>query len=381
MIKIYADYAIIGTNLEVKEKVAINISDNGYVIRVNEHSPKNHYDYTFEDSVVVPGFVNLHTHIGDSFAKEAAYGYDVARAVGSGNSLKWRLYEEISEDRIIEGMKRSLLEMLSSGTTTFVDFREGGVNGVNLLKKALKNVKVKAIILGRGTNGDWETVLKVSDGFGLSSLNNFDDETIKKLYQKAYLSGKYFSFHASETKEQRTKSISKFIQAALSSGITFTQPNFIVHAVHADLMEIKKLAEMRIPVIICFRSNLYLKAGVPPLKQFVENRVLLGVGTDNVMVSPPDLFQELQSLIRYSLSIGLKLNVKFFLRLVTRNAAMILNKPIGLLDEGFHADFFVFDLTRPNVAGMENIIQAIVLRGKSENVIKTFVDGKIVFER
>ena len=46
-------------------------------------------------------------------------------------------------------MRNTVKSMLKKGTTTFVDFREGGLDGVLLIQKMLSNVPIRAIILGR----------------------------------------------------------------------------------------------------------------------------------------------------------------------------------------------------------------------------------------
>ena len=46
-------------------------------------------------------------------------------------------------------MRKTVKSMLKKGTTTFVDFREGGLDGVLLIQKALSNIPIRAIILGR----------------------------------------------------------------------------------------------------------------------------------------------------------------------------------------------------------------------------------------
>ena len=39
--------------------------------------------------------------------------------------------------------------MLKKGITTFVDFREGGMEGITMLKEVLTDVPIRSIILGR----------------------------------------------------------------------------------------------------------------------------------------------------------------------------------------------------------------------------------------
>ena len=46
-------------------------------------------------------------------------------------------------------MKNTCLSMIKKGTTTFVDFREGGLDGVLALKKVLSTIPIRSIILGR----------------------------------------------------------------------------------------------------------------------------------------------------------------------------------------------------------------------------------------
>jgi len=377
----YADYAIGGTNLSVLEKVYLIISDEGYVIRLTRHKPKNSVEEQFEDAVIVPGFVNLHTHIGDSFAKEVAYGLEVKRAVGTSDSVKKRLLESVDFETFKLGVKNAVNEMLSSGTTTFVDFREGGVDGVKMLKNVLEELRIRSIVLGRGTNGNWAEVLMISDGFGIGNINKLDDNKLKTICRMAYSQRKYFAFHASETMNLRIDSTRKFGMSDLTRGLLITKPSFIVHATYANISEIKLLARERIPIVICPRANAYFGSGVPPLKEFFQNGLIMGIGTDNVMANSPDIFREFDFLVRQLRLESVTVDPKEILSLATKNAVKILNLPLGSLEEGFHADFFVFDLNKPNVAGMDDIIKAIVLRGKSENVTATFIDGKKVFQR
>ena len=46
-------------------------------------------------------------------------------------------------------MRNTCHSMIRKGITTFVDFREGGLDGVLLLKKALSDLPIRGVILGR----------------------------------------------------------------------------------------------------------------------------------------------------------------------------------------------------------------------------------------
>ena len=50
---------------------------------------------------------------------------------------------------MINSMKNSLQEMLNTGTTTMVDFREGGIQGIQLLEEAGEGIPLRKVTLGR----------------------------------------------------------------------------------------------------------------------------------------------------------------------------------------------------------------------------------------
>ena len=92
----------------------------------------------FKDYLVMPALINAHTHVGDSFAKEAAIGFSAKDACGP-KGLKWRLYREVERDELIAGIKESIKYMLNSGTGAFGDFREFGILGTEMLEESTQS--------------------------------------------------------------------------------------------------------------------------------------------------------------------------------------------------------------------------------------------------
>ena len=69
-----------------------------------------------------------------------------------------RLLDKINKSKILKNtsnqnlssfMKNTCQSMIQKGITTFVDFREGGLDGALLLKKVSDNTSIRSIILGR----------------------------------------------------------------------------------------------------------------------------------------------------------------------------------------------------------------------------------------
>ena len=99
--------------------------------------------------LIAPSFVNVHTHIGDSFImdKKIDLPRDVEALVAPPDGLKHKLLREASEGELIDGMEKSIEVMIKSGTSVFCDFREDGIIGICLLKTALQLWNISSVIL------------------------------------------------------------------------------------------------------------------------------------------------------------------------------------------------------------------------------------------
>ena len=98
-------------------------------------------------------------------------------------------------------MKNTCHSMLRKGITTFVDFREGGLDGIFLLKKVLEDVPLRSIILGRmefyqdakeiKKNSSFPStessklfeLIKKCDGIGVSGANENSNSVLKLLFK------------------------------------------------------------------------------------------------------------------------------------------------------------------------------------------------------
>ena len=102
-----------------------------------------------EGLLMIPGFINAHTHIGDSVGKDISLNNTVDEKIHPVFGAKSKILKNTSNEILGNFMKNTCHSMLRKGITTFVDFREGGLDGVILLKKVLEDVPLRSIILGR----------------------------------------------------------------------------------------------------------------------------------------------------------------------------------------------------------------------------------------
>ncbi|MHA1197615.1 MAG: amidohydrolase family protein [Promethearchaeota archaeon] len=198
---IKSELGLIGKDLELKKNVEIILDDKGVIkeIYFEDFDDKFKLIPNKKQELIVPGFINAHVHIGDNFVKERGFNKDLIEVVAPPNGIKHRLLSLTPKDVIIEGMKKAGYEMLSNGITCFMDFREQYIKGINLANEALKNVKIRHLLLGRfENNGEIEDIFKISDGIGLSSYNvvNHKNKNLLKILKKKY--GKIIACHDAE---------------------------------------------------------------------------------------------------------------------------------------------------------------------------------------
>ena len=283
--------------------------------------------------LIVPTFVNAHTHIGDSFIREKNVDLprNVNELVAPPDGLKHRLLNGASDKEIINGMSNSIDFMIKDGVSFFCDFRESGIKGIELLKAASEDKKISSIILSRPQNltydnSEVETLLKKSDGVGLSSISDWDYSELKKVARHVKQSNKLFAIHASECFREDIDLILDL------------KPDFLVHMVFASESDIVHVADDGIPIVVCPRSNAFFDLR-PDVELMKKVGVELLVGTDNAMLNPPGILDE----IKYFKKEFRGFSNEELLYMVTFAPRKALNLDHAILGSNSPAEFVVLD--------------------------------------
>ncbi|MFT4884012.1 MAG: cytosine/adenosine deaminase-related metal-dependent hydrolase [Natronomonas sp.] len=298
---------------------------------------------TASTDIICPAFVNAHTHIGDSIAKEAGRGLSLEELVAPPDGLKHRLLREASREEKVEAMSRSLDFMEQSGTTAFLEFREGGVDGVHALLDAAAHCDVDPIVFGR----EEIDVLDIADGFGASGANDADFTSERN---EARRRDKPFAIHAGEVDEHD-------INSALD-----LDPDFVVHMVHAKKLHLERVADNDIPVAVCPRSNLVTDVGLPPVEELLE-RTTVALGTDNVFLNSPSMFREMEFTAKL-----FDVTAPDVLRMATKAGADIADLNCGVVEPGREARLLVLDGDSDNLTGAHDPVRAVVRRAGVDDV-------------
>jgi len=305
--------------------------ENYKIIEIGDKLPKKK---PVLKGLIVPTFINAHTHIGDYFIKKLnnKLPKDVLKLVAPPNGLKHKLLKNTSDEKILQGMKESINIMINSGTSKFIDFRENGISGINLLNKAIRNYKdISTIILSRPNEINYDkeeinNILKNSNGIGLSSISDWNYSEIEKIAKHTKIKKKIFSIHASERVRE---DIDKILDL---------KPDFIIHMNKATESDLIRVKENNISIVICPRSNEFFKLKVNFEKMEKLNLNLM-LGTDNAMTNTPNILHELL----YYKKICKNCTNEKLLNMITYNPRKALNLDYNILDPKLLKEFLILD--------------------------------------
>jgi cytosine/adenosine deaminase-related metal-dependent hydrolase len=162
----------------------------------------------------------------------------------------------------------------------------------------------------------------------------------------------------------RAKPLSGDLRDALA-----LHPDFLVHMNRADEADLMDVADSCLPVVICPRSNLVTGVGLPNVKRMVELGITIAVGTDNVMMNSPDIFEEM-----HFISKALLHDDRQVFKMCTLNGAKItgLDQRLGSIREGKEARVMVIDKKSDNMWGSMAPLSSIVRRAGQSDIIAIF---------
>ena len=373
------------TNLKISEQIIKKIKPN-----LKPSSNEDSIDC--EGLLIIPGLINSHTHIGDSIGKDFSLNSSVNSKIHPVFSAKQKILRETNPSHLSNFMKNTCFSMLRKGITTFVDFREGGLDGILLLKKVLSNIPIRSVMLGRleyyqeqkqirkntpfpiSKKAELEILQKECDGIGISGVNENSDALLK-YYSK---SSKIRAIHSEETIQSSILSKNTTKKTETQRALLL-KPHFLVHMTYASQRDLHQVAKKTNGIVICPRANAALAEGIPNIEKMMKARCNIAIGTDNVMVNSPDMFREMDYLWKVTMGLNRKrISPKKILKMATVNAGKLLQKKIGVIEIGKYADFVFIDKHALDLEPMHNPHASIVQRASESTIRAVMIGGKIV---
>ena len=381
-----------GNDLKFIENINVQITGNTFQKISSKIKPTKNKVVNCKGLLLIPGLINSHTHIGDSIAKDIALNKSTDSKIHPMFGIKQKILRETEPKKLILFMRKSAKSMIKKGITTFVDFRESGLEGILLIQKALSDIPIRAVILGRiefyqSTSdikkntpipksylNQLKSVLKNCDGLGISGSNENNDFVLKQLSKTK----KIRAIHCAETKQSYFKS-KQITKKTEPQRCMLLKPNFLVHMTYASKSDLRLVSKKIRGIVVCPRANAALAEGIPDIMQMLKMNCNVAIGTDNIMINSPDMFREMDFLWKVTMGIHQKrIEPKKILKMVTVNAGKLLGRKIGCVKEGYLADGVFIKKNNLDLDPMQNSHAAIVHRANENSIKAVMIGGKIV---
>ena len=382
-----------GNNLRFIESADVKISNKKFQMINQKIISAKEKIFDCRGLLLIPGLINSHTHIGDSIGKDVSLDSNVDSRIHPVSGIKQKILTETPKKELAKFIRKSATSMLRKGTTTFVDFREGGIEGIQLLKDALKGNPIRSIILGRidyyQTKSDIQkntpmpefykselkSLLRNCDGVGISGPNENSDSNLTT-YSKIK---KLRAIHAAETTQSYSTS-QKIFNSSEPRRALLAKPTFLVHMTFASKSDLRQASKKTRGIVICPRANAALAEGIPDIELMEKMNCSLAIGTDNVMINSPDLFREMDYLWKVSMALHKKrIDPKTILKMTTINAGKLLNQKIGSIKEGFLADCIFLEKKSIDLDPLNNPHAAVVHRASENSIKAVMIGGEFVY--
>ena len=427
------DYVYTPEGLQANKAIAI--SDDGRIAAVVPYSKGR--AFTDADSVateidllpgvaLLPGFVNAHSHV----FQRALRGHTHRPLSQRDTFWTWRraMYAEaqrLTPDLLYEGALRAYREMLVAGYTTVGEFHY-----VHHQPDGTPYVSPNAMsqaVLQAGHDAGIRVVLLMT-AYAQSGFNQPPEEGQRRFCDasvEAYLErvesmratgvpvgvaphsvravpegwlraiASYSHKHDLPLHVHADEQVGEIEQCRAAYGCTpvellqrfgaLGKMTTIVHATHANALEIDLLARNGCTVCVCPTTEGDLGDGIAPYVELLARGIPLAIGSDsNTRLDPIEELRwaEYSARMRYQRRRVLVADAmaspgSLLLDYGTRNGAKALGIETGAIAPGMLADFVAVDVKHPALAGWnaEAMLDVLFFGASSEVVVGTWVEG------
>ena len=351
--------------------------------------------------LLVPGFVNLHTHAPMSLLRGA--GDDMPLQAWLRERI-WPLEAKLlGPEFVADGTVLACAEMLMGGITCFNDMyfhpEEVATAASDMGMRAAVGIIVVEFpsSYGSGPADYIRKGLEMRDRlrdesrlcFTLSPHAPYtvSDDSLRRVASLAAELGLPIQCHVHETAGEITDSLTEHRRRPLQrlADLGLLGPEFIaIHAVHLDETDINLLARHGASVAHCPHSNLKLASGIAPTTRLIAAGVNIGVGTDGAASNNRlDLLSEARTaslLAKGSSGDATAWSAHQTLHAMTLGGARALGlgARIGSIEPGKQADLVAIDLADPLSQPIFDPIAHLIHAAGREQVTHVWIDGQPV---
>jgi len=374
--------------------------DGQQIVEISEKplSVEAEYKIDGRKKLVLPGLINTHTHIPMTLLR--GYGDDMVLKDWLATCI-WPVEANLTKKSVANGTALGLLEMIASGTTSYLDmyfFEEEiarvtekiglrGFLGFALVDFDTPEFPSKELFVNcEQFVKRWNGHERIHPVIAPHSTYSCTPETLQKSNEIATKYKVPLHIHCSETRDEVYDVEKKYgvrpVEHLKKLGLLHSK-TILAHCSWITKNEILDMKTAGVSVSHCPVSNMKIATGgFAPIPELLESQIPIGLGTDGAASNNTlDMFETMKfcALVhknhRWDPTI---LPAQTVVDLATIGGATCLGvqETIGSLEVGKTADLIMIDLKRPHLTPHYNLVSHLVYAVRSSDVQTTIVHGK-----
>jgi len=360
---------------------------------------------------VIPGLINGHTHLYQSFLKGVGAGLRlipwcdrvlfpmvdvILRKQRAGNQRLAYLWSALGAMEMIRAGTTCCQDLDVSMDTIFQAWADVGLRGVAAITLADAWIPPKVMVetdrLKRTTLGyieRWhDPASRITVSLGPSAPFLCTDELLTWTRHTAEKYDLGIHTHVAETAGEVEDSLRDHGMRPLERleplGLLGERLS-AVHCVHVNETEIELLARHGVTVVHCPKSNMKLADGVMPWPKLKAAGVEVALGNDGCASNDLlDMWEEMRiAALLGSIEAGdpSAITPADVFRAATESGARACRVDAGTLDPGRLADIAIVDLSGAHLRPIHDILQTLVFCARAADVRDVIIDGQVVMRQ
>ncbi len=394
------DIAILGGDLK-KGSVLI---ENDKITTISDKLNSKDADEVINGykKVLMPGFVNTHTHVPMTLMRGLADDLPLDTWL---NEYIWPMEANLSGEYCYAGALLGCLEMIKSGTTTFNDMyfymddvaraiEESGLRSVlshgmiDLFdEEKRKNEFKESIRIIKKCHNTAEGRIQVA--FGPHSTYTCSPELLEEVRKKADKYGVNIHIHVCETQNEVEQVIAAQGKRPFEylDELGFLGEDVIAaHAVWLSEEEKNIIKNNNVKLSHNPSSNMKLASGISPVDELIKRGVCVSLGTDGAASNNNlDMVEEMKiaALLQKVHNLdSMALSAKKVFEMSTINGARTLGleNEIGIIEVGKKADVILADMNSAHLTPYRHPISHLVYAANGSDINTVICNGEILMK-
>ncbi len=344
--------------------------------------------------VLMPGFVNTHTHLPMSIFK----GYKDDRTLMDWlQNAIFPVEDNLQEDDFYWNSCLSCIEMIKSGTTTCNDMYFGTEKIIEAIEKIGLRAIVSWCVTDNSIRDKFDKTREYAKKYNNDNSNinvwvsphapyTCKPETIERCVNLAKELNTGIHVHLAETQDEVNIIKEKYKKTPteyLNDLKVFDVPTILAHGVYLTDSDIELIKNKKTGIAHNPISNCKLSSGICNVTKLRKNGIKIGIGTDGSgSTTTLDMFEEMK-LTAYLQKVNtlnpIAIKAYDILKMATIEGAKILglDKKIGTIECNKKADIILIDINKPHLYPRNDIVTNLVYSANGADVDTVIIDGKI----